>query len=77
MQVNSGSLEQISKNQFDAMDSNFKNKANTVKIGDKFKIRSCHFEVINITFEGLIAKGVPKEKRDKTTLKDLKRGLRK
>lgn len=77
MQVNDGSLEQISRKQFDAMDDRFKNKANTVKVGDKFKIRSCHFEVTNITSEGLVAKGIPKEKRDKTTLKDLKRALRK
>lgn len=77
MQVNDGSLEQISQKQFDAMDDKFGNKANTVKIGDKFKIRSCHFEVTNITSEGLVAKGISKKERDKMTLKGLKRALRK
>ena len=83
MQVQDGSLTELKQSQFEKLVADFQDKAPVVRIGDRFKVRHCYFEVTEINPDGIVAKGISKDEykssiytSSRGILKDIKRKLK-
>ncbi len=56
MQSRDGTMVSITESQFKTFNTH--GTANLCRVGDVFKIRSCRFEVMAITEDGITAKGI-------------------
>jgi hypothetical protein len=67
MQQLDGSLKALTEEEHDSL--GFFNERKTVQVNQVFKIRHTFFQITQITFDGIVAKGISRKK-----YYDLKRG---